>query len=149
MLIRWPRSGGSGQEAGCLSVCPCTCLASILTETVGAHQCLSASLSQLTRIHQTPLVSVQQHRPVLPPLAAVLDGSRGLQGYFWTHRRTLWFHRGHVSVRVPLITLCISGLLHFHADCCHCDQLLNQRMMWSYFVRTYLKIWCCVVVTQP
>lgn len=64
-------------KAAHLSVCPCTCLASSPTETVGAHQRLSASLSRLTWIYQTPLVSVQQRRPVLPSPAAVLDGSRG------------------------------------------------------------------------
>lgn len=136
-------------KAAHLSVCPCTCLASSPTETVGAHQRLSASLSRLTWIYQTPLVLVQQRRPVLPSPAAVLDGSRGGAALFLdTSPDPLVPLGGCEYARMLLITLCIRGLLQFyapfHADSCHCDQLLSQTMTWSYFVRTYIKIWLYV-----
>lgn len=113
-----------------------------ISARVGAHQRLSASLSLLTWIYQTPLVSAQQHRPILPFVAVALDGSLGggvcARGYFWTH------HRTHCEC-VLLITPCIRGLLlfyaPFHAYSCNCEQRRNQAMLWTYFVCTSIKRW--------
>lgn len=63
----------------------------------------SASLSQLVTadVNLSNASSLGAAAPPGPafPCCGVRWISGGVQGYFWTHRRTLWYHWGDASVR--------------------------------------------------